>query len=88
MYYQDPDGNQLETQVDNFDEPDDATAMMESSEFAENALGADFDPEDLCAAVERGEDETALKKRKNVGPRGAEEAPKVLAKITEGRVGA
>lgn len=27
MYYQDPDGNQLETQVDNFDNPDDATAM-------------------------------------------------------------
>lgn len=88
MYYQDPDGNQLETQVDNFETPEEATAMMESPEFAENALGADFDPEELCAAVERGDDETALKKRKNVGPRGPEEAPKVLAKVMEAKVGA
>lgn len=88
MYYQDPDGNQLETQVDNFENPDDATAMMAGPEFAENALGADFDPEDLCAAVERGEDENALKTRKNVGPRGADEAPIVLAKILDAKVGA
>lgn len=88
MYYQDPDGNQLETQVDNFEKPEDATAMMEGPEFAENALGADFDPEELCAAVDRGEDEEKLKTRKNVGPRGAEEAPVVLAKIYEAKVGA
>jgi hypothetical protein len=88
MYYQDPDGNQLETQVDNFENADDATAMMAGPEFEENALGADFDPEELCAAVERGEDEEMLKKRKNVGPRGAEEAPAVLAKIGEATVGA
>ena len=62
--------------------------MMAGPEFEENALGADFDPEELCAAVERGEDEEMLKRRKNVGPRGAEEAPKVLAKITEATVGA
>lgn len=88
MYYQDPDGNQLETQVDNFEDPDDATAMMEGPEFAENALGADFDPEELCAAVERGEDEDKLKTRDNVGPRGPEDAPKVLAKILDATVGA
>ena len=88
MYYQDPDGNQLETQVDNFENPDDATAMMAGPEFEENALGADFDPEELCAAVERGEDEEMLKKRKDVGPRGAEEAPVVLAKIGDATVGA
>lgn len=88
MCYQDPDGNQLETQVDNFENPDDATAMMESKQFAENALGEDFDPEDLCAAVERGEDEQKLKTRKNVGPRGAEDMPKVMAKMAEGKVGA
>ena len=88
MYYQDPDGNQLETQVDNFENPDDATAMMTGPEFAENALGADFDPEELCAEVERGEDEEKLKTRKNVGPRGAEEAPKVLAQILDAKVGA
>lgn len=88
MYYQDPDGNQIETQVDNFENPDDATAMMESEAFAENALGEDFDPEDLCAAVERGEDEQKLKTRGNVGPRGAEEIPRLMAKVAEGKVGA
>ena len=88
MYYQDPDGNQLETQVDNFSNPADATAMMAGPEFEENALGVDFDPEELCAAVERGEDEEVLKKRKDVGPRGAEELAKVLAKVQEATVGA
>ena len=88
MYYQDPDGNQLEVQVDNFDDPAEATKMMESEAFAENALGADFDPEELCAAVERGDDDTALKQRRNVGPRGAEDAPAALAKVREGLVGA
>ena len=56
--------------------------------FGENALGTDFDPEELCAAVDRGEDETKLKTRKEVGPRGPEEAPVVLAKIQSGTVGA
>ena len=57
MYYRDPDGNQIETQVDNFDDPEEATRWMSSPEFLENSLGADFDPEELCRRVERGEDE-------------------------------
>ena len=69
MYYRDPDGNQLETQVDNFDTAADAMAFMTGPEFAKNPLGVDFDPEDLCRAVENGEDEQALKKRKDIGPR-------------------
>ena len=88
MYYQDPDGNQLEVQVDNFDDPEEATAMMSSPLFGENALGTDYDPEELCAAIDRGEDESKLKIRKEIGPRGAEEAPKVLAKIQSATVGA
>ena len=69
MYYSDPDGNQVESQVDNFDVPEEATAMMNGSMYAENVLGADFDPEDLCAAIERGESEEWLKMPKDVGPR-------------------
>lgn len=61
---------------------------MEGPLFAENALGTDFDPEELCAAVERDEDEAKLKMRKEVGPRGPEEAPIALAKIREATVGA
>ena len=87
MYYRDPDGNQLETQVDNFDEPEDATAMMAGPYFNENPLGADFDPEDLCAAVERGDDESKLKVRKEVGPRGPDAIPDIMAKMMSGTTG-
>lgn len=108
MYYRDPDGNQLETQVDNFDEPEDATNMMDSKEFMENPLGTwiqlfgavtynattypplgtDFDPEELCAAVERGDDDKMLKARREVGPRGPEDIPKIYASINSAPVGA
>ena len=55
MYYKDPDGNQIETQFDNFETAEEATAMMQTPAFHENALGADFDPEDLCRRVEAEE---------------------------------
>ena len=88
MYYRDPDGNQLETQVDNFDTAADAMAFMTGPEFAKSPLGVDFDPEDLCRAVENGEDEQALKKRKDIGPRGTEEIPALLEKVRAAPVGA
>ncbi|KAK3700218.1 hypothetical protein LTR37_016097 [Vermiconidia calcicola] len=47
IYYKDPDGNMLETQVDNFDTIEDANAFMNSSHFAENPIGTDIDVEDL-----------------------------------------
>ncbi|KAL4801510.1 Glyoxalase/Bleomycin resistance protein/Dihydroxybiphenyl dioxygenase [Aspergillus unguis] len=69
IYYKDPDGNMLETQVDNFDTVDDANAFMMSSYFAENPIGTDFDPEEMIKAITRGEDERALKKRREIGAR-------------------
>ena len=78
MYYRDPDGNQIETQVDNFDTNDEATAMMKGPYFSENPLGTDFDPEDLVAAVERGDDQNKLKIRKEIGPRGPEAIPGIM----------
>jgi hypothetical protein len=47
IYYQDPDGNLIETQVDNFISPEDADAFMSGPLFAENPIGTDFDPEVL-----------------------------------------
>ena len=88
MYYRDPDGNQLETQVDNFDNADDATAMMSGPLFEENSLGVDIDPEELCAAIERGEDEAELKKYKTAGPRGPEDIPNIFESIRAAPVGA
>ncbi|KAH8781143.1 Glyoxalase/Bleomycin resistance protein/Dihydroxybiphenyl dioxygenase [Diaporthe sp. PMI_573] len=75
MYYQDPDGNQIETQVDNFENVEETTAYMNTPEFAENPIGVDFDPEDLIRRVENGEDEGSLKKRPRIGRRGVEGIP-------------
>ena len=70
VYYKDPDGNVLETQVDNFDTSDDANAFMATDAFAENPIGVDFDPEDLIRRIRAGEDDSVLKRRKEIGPRG------------------
>ena len=70
IYYRDPDGNMIETQVDNFDDPDAATDFMKSKHFAENPIGTDFDPEDWIRQISDGKPEAALKIREEVGPRG------------------
>ena len=49
MYYADPDGNQMEFQVDNFSEPGAAAEYFRSPEFAANPIGVEFDPEQLLA---------------------------------------
>ncbi|KAF3057197.1 Biphenyl-2,3-diol 1,2-dioxygenase 2 [Daldinia childiae] len=74
MYYQDPDGNVLETQVDNFDAAESAK-FMTTPEFAENPIGVDFDPEDLVRRLKSGEPESDIIKRPNIGPRGVEGIP-------------
>lgn len=73
MYYKDPDGNLLETQVDNFDNVDDATAFMKGAAFGENPIGTDFDPEALIERIKAGEDDKVLKKRIEIGARGVPE---------------
>lgn len=70
LYYRDPDGNMLETQVDNFDTNEEANRFMASKEFAENPIGTDIDPEDLIARIKKGEPDIDLKRRKEIGPRG------------------
>lgn len=69
IYYKDPDGNEIETQTDNFKDPNDATKYMESPEFAENPIGVDFDPEDMVKRVQQGEREEVLMQRGKIGPR-------------------
>jgi catechol-2,3-dioxygenase len=75
MYYQDPDGNHVETQVDNFDTVDETNAFMMGPEFALNPIGADFDPEELSRKLEEGVPESDIKKRPDVGARGPESIP-------------
>lgn len=69
IYYQDPDGNQLETQVDVFDTVEETNAFMDSEEFAENPIGVDFDPEDIIRRFKSGEPEKSILKRERNGPR-------------------
>lgn len=54
MYYADPDGNQMELQVDCFDTPEEANAFMEGPDFALNPIGVEFDPEDWLRRLQSG----------------------------------
>ena len=69
MYYKDPDDNDIEVQVKNFDNQDEANAFMETDNFRMNPVGTDFDPEVFVRRVESGEDEREIKKRVEIGPR-------------------
>ncbi len=72
MYYADPDGNQIELQVDNYDNIEDATAFFFSPAFSENPIGVEFDPDELLRRVEAGEDQADLKRRPDIGQVGLE----------------
>jgi len=67
LYYADPDGNQLEFQIDNYDTVEEAGKFFFSEEFAENPIGVEFDPDELLARLRAGEPESELKKRPRVG---------------------
>jgi catechol-2,3-dioxygenase len=54
MYYFDPDKNQIELQIDNFDTVDQGRAFMESPAFRKNPVGINFDPDELVARFRAG----------------------------------
>ncbi|KIW34050.1 uncharacterized protein PV07_00852 [Cladophialophora immunda] len=69
IYYKDPDGNMLETQVDNFDTAEAADEFIKGPLFGENPIGTDFDPEELIQRMQNGESDKDLKTRIEIGPR-------------------
>lgn len=69
IYYKDPDGNKIETQVDNFDTVDATNEFMRGALFQENPIGTEFDPEHLVKQLESGVDHADIKKRREIGPR-------------------
>lgn len=77
MYYVDPDGNQTELQVDNFDTVEEETAFFHSPEFAHNPIGVDFDPAELLRRLRAGEPEDKLKKRPEIGARQFDETVRI-----------
>lgn len=54
LYYQDPDENLVELQIDNFATPEDATDYMRGVEYAENPVGVGFDPRLMRQALRLG----------------------------------
>jgi hypothetical protein len=54
MYYADPDGNQMEFQVDCFGSNEEANAFMAGPHFAANPIGVEYDPDDWLARLRAG----------------------------------
>lgn len=54
MYYADPDGNQMEFQVDSFGSNEQANAFMAGPHFAANPIGVEFDPHEWLARLRAG----------------------------------
>jgi catechol 2,3-dioxygenase-like lactoylglutathione lyase family enzyme len=54
IYYQDPDGNFVELQIDNFATPDEATDYMRGPEYGGNPVGVGFDPALMRRARQAG----------------------------------
>lgn len=55
LYYRDPDGTQVELQIDNYPDPDDLAAWFRSGAFKKNPIGVEFDPDRLLERFERGD---------------------------------
>ena len=53
MYYADPDGNQMEFQVDCFNSSEEANGFIEAK-FSANPIGVEFDPDDWLARLRSG----------------------------------
>ncbi|MBI4469837.1 MAG: hypothetical protein HY650_11015 [Acidobacteria bacterium] len=53
MYYADPDGNQMEFQVDCCGSSEDANAFI-NAHFSANPIGVEYDPEDWLARLHAG----------------------------------
>ncbi len=60
IYYEDPDGNEIELQVENFADLQGLLEWGASGAFAINPIGTLFDPEDLARRLEAGEPDADL----------------------------
>ena len=67
MYYQDPDGNRHEFQVESCDS-EEATEFMRGEIFAANPIGVSYDPDELLARYRAGASEIELLQRPEGSP--------------------
>jgi len=68
IYYRDPDGNDIETFIDNYDTVEAAKVAMSTEGFAANPAGLEYDPEVLVQRLEAGESEESIKDLGNMPP--------------------
>jgi len=54
LYYEDPDGNRVELQIDNFDSNTRLLDWMCSGEFTRDPIGTEFDPDVLARKLDQG----------------------------------
>jgi catechol-2,3-dioxygenase len=67
MYYADPDGNQMEFQVDRLNSGEEATGFMINN-WGDNPVGVEYDPDELLAGFRAGTPEAELLSFYNGGP--------------------
>ena len=77
IYCKDRDGNNLETQVDNFETMREADDFLASEEFNINPIGVDFTVDELLERLRSGEGHASIKKRPASGPRDFIDVPEV-----------
>ena len=63
LYYQDPDGNRAELQVDNFANREELNAWFQTDSFLKNPIGVEFDAEKMVTRFEEGVPVEALLKQ-------------------------
>ena len=68
FYYRDPDGNQIELQIDVFETTDAVNRWYATSDFAANLIGVKFDADDLLRRFEAGEPLGSLTRRPQIAP--------------------
>jgi len=54
MYYGDPDGNQMEFQVDSYSSNEEANSFMHGPGFEVNPIGVEYDPEEWLVRMKAG----------------------------------
>lgn len=60
LYFEDPDGNHIELQIDNFATEADLEKWFASGDFEKNPIGTTVDPDELLERMNAGEEFTDL----------------------------
>jgi len=64
MYYADPDGNQMEFQVDSYPTNEEANGFMHGPNFDINPIGVEYDPDEWLARLRAGAPEAEFLTRR------------------------